>query len=376
VTRLRKQVTLTTRQLNRALLARQLLLKRKRVSVHAAVHATGGLQSQEPRDPFVALWSRISGFKAEHLLEAARNRSLVRGTYLRGTLHTAAAGDYAALRLLLQPVIHREEKIRREYGGGFETEKLECAARALLALGPLSTQQLGEALAPKFPKAPKIALAAWPRTGLPLIAVPTDDRWGYSRPPRFVLADQWLGEPLQEPGTAENLVLRCLSAMGPASASDVRAWSGLGGIKPILERLREQLTVFGDESGRELFDLPGAPRPDAETPAPVRFLPEYDNVFLSHADRGRIIDAVHGHHFTHAKNGRRLRSVLVDGFVRAGWAVSRTAGRATMQVWAFEKLSKSTVAELSGEAEALLRFTEPDATEFSIDLVTPRETRP
>jgi Winged helix DNA-binding domain len=364
---------LTARQLNRALLARQLLLTRKRISVKGAVHATGALQSQEPKDPFVALWSRVSSFKAQHLLEAARHREIVRGTYLRGTLHTVTADDFAAFRPLLQPVVHLEDKIRREYGGGFERKTLESAARSLLAGGPLSARQLGEKLGPRFPDATISALAAWVRTGIMLITVPTDDRWGYPRPPRFVTADQWLGQPMEKVGAADELVLRCLSAIGPASASDVRAWSGLGGMKPVLHRLRPRLMVFRDESARELFDLPGSPRPDGETPAPVRFLPEYDNVFLSHADRGRIMNAAHAHYFTEKGNGRRLRSVLIDGFVRAGWEITRRGDGATMDVTTFEKFSKSTVAEVSEEAMALLRFVEPDATGFSIEVHAARK---
>jgi hypothetical protein len=374
---LRVPVTLTTRQLNRALLARQLLLKRERVSVRAAIHAAGGLQSQEPKDPFVALWSRIRSFKSQQLLAAAKSRAIVRGTFLRATIHTSTADDFAAFRLLLQPVIHRELQIRREFGGGgFEMKKLERAARELLARGPLSVQHLGEALAPKFPRAQRAGLARWIRTGIPLIMVPTGDRWGYSRPPRFAPADQWLDRPLDAGRSAEDLVLRCLSAIGPAGSADIRTWSGFKGIKPILESLRPRLLVFKDESGRELFDLAGAPRPDAETPAPVRFLPEYDNTFLSHADRGRIMHAAHGHHFTQAGNGRRLRTVLVDGYVRAGWTADRRGSRAAIEVRAFEKFSKAVVAELSEEAEALLRFTEPDATEFVVDVVTSRERRP
>jgi Winged helix DNA-binding domain len=373
VKRLRKRATLTTRQLNRALLARQLLLKRKRVSVCEAVHATGALQSQEPKDPFVALWSRISSFKAQKLLEAAHRIEIVRGTYLRGTLHTVTADDYSSFRPLLQSVVHREEKLRREYGGGFEIEKLASGARSLLAGGPLSAQQLGEKLGPRFPGAKEAGLAAWVRTGIPLIAVPTDDRWGYSRPPRFVVADQWLERPLRELGSAGTLVLRCLSAIGPAGSADVRAWSGLGGIKAVLDKLRSQLMVFNDESGRELFDLAGSPRPDGETPAPVRFLPEYDNVFLSHADRGRIMNTAHAHYFTQKGNGRRLRSVLVDGFVRAGWEVTRRGDRAAIDVTTFEKFTKSTVAEVSEEALALLRFIEQDATEFVVDVHAARK---
>ncbi len=271
---MRTRVTLTTRQLNRALLARQLLLKRKRVSVRTAIHAAGGLQSQEPRDPFVALWSRIRSFNARHLLDAARNREIVRGSFLRATIHTTTSDDYAAFRLLLQPVIHRELALRREFGGGFEMKKLGHA--------------------------------------------------------HLVGSERDQADPREAPAAIDGLQGRI---------------------------------------GARLFDLAGAPRPDAETPAPVRFLPEYDNVFLSHADRGRIMHPAHGRHFTQAGNGRRLRTVLIDGFVRAGWTATRRGTRAAIEVRAFERLSKAVVAELSEEAEALLRFTEPDAAEFAVDVV-------
>jgi len=360
--------TLGTRALNRALLARQLLLARKRMSVADAVHAVGGLQSQEPKDPYVALWSRLRGFKAEQLRAVAESRMIVRGTYLRGTIHTLSATDYADFRLLLQPMLDRVLRIEQRFSNGVDTKALERAARALLVRDPLSAQRLGDTLAPAFPKAQKEDLAQWIRTCVPLVMVPTDDRYGYPRPPRFVTADQWLDRPLRaDPSAATQLVLRCLSAIGPATSSDVRTWSGLAGVKPLLEELRPRLVTFNDDSGRELFDLPDAPRPRADTPAPPRFLPEYDNTFLSHADRTRIVLKQHIGRFTEAKNGRRLRALLVDGFVRGAWSITRQRDTATIQVLMFEKFPKATIAELSQEAEALVRFLEPDATQFLID---------
>ena len=250
-------------------------------------------------------------------------------------------------------------------------KELEPAARALLAAGPLTARQMGEVLATKFPNAQKAGLAHWIRTCIPLAMIPTDDRWGYSRPPRFLPADLWLDCPLNAKGSVAKLVLRCLSAIGPASSADVRTWSNLAGIKPVLEDLRPQLLTFRDELGRELFALIDAPRPRADTPAPVRFLPEYDNTFLSHADRGRIVLKEHNHRFTAAKNGRRLRAVLAGGFVRGGWSIARQRDTATILVTMFEKLSKESVVELSEEAEALLRFIEPDASEFVVDVILP-----
>ncbi|MFC3551377.1 winged helix DNA-binding domain-containing protein [Lysobacter cavernae] len=362
--------TLDTRQLNRALLARQGLLKRRRTPVAQAVHALAGLQSQEPKDPFVALWSRLSGFKGEQLRAAAQRHEIVRGSYLRATIHTVSASDYLAFRPLLQPVIDREltSVHRRSISGGFDGAQVEPLARALMAQRPMSAQALGEALLPQFPGANKAGLGHWVRTRVPLAIVPSDDRWGFPRPPRFVPAEQWLQRPLA-PASLAQLLLRGIAAIGPASSADLRAWSALGGIKPVLESLRPQLRVFRDERGRELFDLSDAPRPREDTPAPVRFLPEYDNVFLSHDDRARILLSRHNPHFTQTRNGRRLRAVLVDGFVRAAWSWQRVRDAATIRVQMFETFAKATQHEIGTEAEALLRFLEPDADRHAVELI-------
>jgi len=363
---------LSTRQLNRALLARQLLLKRKRLSVAKAVHAVGGLQSQEPRDPHVALWSRLSAFKSERLQQAAERREVVRGSHLRGTIHTVSTDDYLAFRLLLQPVLDRDLKNWAHLGGGFTMKALEPAARALLARqGPLTAQQIAEALAPRFPQAHKEGLARWVRTCVPLAMVPGDERWGYPRPPRFMPADDWLGQPLQAGASADamqGLVRRCLAAIGPASAADVRGWCGLGSVKAVLEAMRGELMVFADDQGRELFDLPDAPRPRADTPAPPRFLPEYDNSLLSHEDRRRIVPPEHAPHFSMTRNGRRPRALLVDGFARGGWEIVRERDTARLLLRLYEPASRAVRDEIEAEGEALLRFMEPDAARHVIEL--------
>ncbi|MED5622336.1 winged helix DNA-binding domain-containing protein [Ideonella sp. BN130291] len=362
--------TLSTRALNRALLARQLLLQRKRLSVPQAVHALAGLQSQEPRDPHVALWSRLSGFTSLRLHTAAAKREVVRGTLLRGTIHTVSAEDYLAFRRLLQPVLDRELKAHAHLAGGFEMPALEAAARELLARGPLNAQQIGEALGATFPKAGKEGLARWVRTCIPLAMVPGDERWGYSRPPRFLPADDWLGEALSQATPLSALLLRGLAAMGPASAADLRCWCGLGGTAKALEDLRPQLRTFQDEQGRELFDLPQAPRPRADTPAPARLLPEYDNCLLSHEDRTRIVPAEHAARFAMGPNGRRPRAVLVDGFVRAGWQMQVEKGLATLSIEPFERLSADAVQQVEEVADALVRFMEPDADRYAVTWLT------
>lgn len=357
----RTATVLSDLQLNRALLARQWLLRRRRATVRDAVHAVAGLQSQEPKDPYVALWSRIGGFTPRRLREAAEDRRIVRGSYLRCTIHTASAEDFVAFRPLLQPVIDREVAGRRGLMGGFDPARLEAAARELMAAAPLTAQQIGERLLPRFPEAQKAGLAAWVRTRIALAMVPTGDRWGYSRPPRLVPAEDWLGRPLDAGAPLAALLLRGLSAIGPANAADLRTWSGLSGIGPVLESLRPQLRCFRDEAGRELFDLPDAPRPRAATPAPVRFLPEFDNALLSHADRARIVPPAHAARFAMAANGRRERAVLVDGFVRAVWSNASVGDAAAIEVRPLEALSRPLRQEVCAEAERLLRMLEPDA---------------
>ncbi|HEY5803805.1 MAG TPA: winged helix DNA-binding domain-containing protein [Lysobacter sp.] len=361
--------TLSNRALNRALLARQGLLRRQRLNVAELVHRVGGLQSQEPKDPHVALWSRISGFRSEQLQAAAERRQIVRGSYLRSTIHTVASADFLAFRPLLQQVIDRELETAhwRAISGGFDPARVETLARELMAQRPMSAQELGSALLPHFPDAQKAGLGHWVRTRVPLAITPSDHRWGYPRPPRFVPVEQWLQQALA-PADLSALLLHGIAAIGPASSADLRSWSALRGIKPVLESLRPQLRVFRDEDGRELFDLDDAPRPRAETPAPVRFLPEYDNVFLSHDDRSRIIRAEHNPHFTQTANGRRLRAVLVDGFVGAGWSHACDKGRASIHVRLFEQSDAGTRAEIEAEALALLHFLEPDADHHAVEL--------
>ncbi|MDN5782284.1 MAG: winged helix DNA-binding domain-containing protein [Luteimonas sp.] len=363
---------LDTLRLNRALLARQWLLARKRKPVRAAVRALGGLQSQEPRDPHVALWSRIAGFRGELLHEAATRREIVRGSYLRCTLHTVDADDFVDFRALLQPAIERIPANQRALVGGFDGPALEAQARALLSCGPLTAQQVAAQLLPRFPDAQKAGIAYWVRSRLVLAIVPGDDaRWGYARPPRFVPARQWLGRAPRQDTPLAALLLRGLAAIGPASAADLRTWSGLAGIGPALASLRPQLRGFRDEAGRALFDLPDAPRPRSDTPAPVRLLPEYDNALLSHADRARIQPPRHARHFV-AANGRRPGAVLVDGFVRGCWRNASERDAAAIEVRLFEKMASAATDDVAAEAEALLRMLEPGAATHVVRIVPVR----
>jgi hypothetical protein len=358
--------TLTGRQLNRATLARQLLLEREPIGPVEAISRLCGLQAQEPAPPFIGLWARLAGFEREHLLAALRDREVVRATLMRATLHLLGAEDYAALRPVLQPVMERAVRALGERAQGLEPERVLPAARALLLERPLGFNELRRLLQEQFPGVNDRALGYTVRTHVSLVMVPTDARWGFPSVAEFTLADTWLGGPLPEDGAPEQLVRRYLAAFGPASAADAQTWSGLQGLAPVLEAMRPELLVFKGESGRrELFDLPEAPRPDADIPAPARFLPEFDNLVLAHADRTRLLADEHRAALV-TKNLRVRAAFLWDGMVARTWEIQRKRAQATLVMTPFRSLPARAAKALSVEAEALLRFAADDATSFAV----------
>jgi hypothetical protein len=348
---------LSLRQLNRATLARQLLLERADVSVVEAVERLAGMQAQEPRPPFVGLWTRLRGFARADLAEALRDRQVVRATLMRGTLHLMSARDYAALRSALQPMLTASMKLLGDRGTGLDLDQVLPAARQLLAERPRTFDETRAALVELFRGVNDRALGYATRVSLPLVMVPTDDRWAFPSNSSFALAEQWLGAPIAENTAPEQLVLRYLAAFGPASVADAQEWSGVGGLKPVFESLRPKLLTFRDERKRELFDLPDAPRPDPDVPAPPRFLPEFDNLVLAHSVRTRILADEHRGRVV-TKNLRVHATLLVDGFVRGTWRIERKRATATLQLDPFEPLSPTDTAALEAEGEALVRFVE------------------
>jgi hypothetical protein len=358
--------TLTARQLNRATLARQLLLEREAIGVVPAVERLAGLQAQEPKPPFIGLWSRLEGFRQEDLVAALEARSIVRASLMRATLHLLAADDYASFRPALQPVMERALKALGDRAAGLDLATVLPAARALLRERPRGFNELRGLLQEQFPDVDERALGYAVRMHLPLVMVPSDGRWAFPSVADFTLAETWLGRPLAETGPVEQLVLRYLAAFGPASAADAQTWSGLQGLAPVFAALRPQLRVFRSETGRrELFDLPDAPRPAEDVPAPARFLPEFDNLVLAHADRTRLLAEEHRGRIV-TKNLRVRATFLWDGMVAGTWEVTRTRGVATLTATPFHALPARAVKALTADAEALLRFSDDDAEEFAV----------
>ncbi|MFF5261584.1 winged helix DNA-binding domain-containing protein [Actinomadura viridis] len=357
--------TLTLRALNRATLARQMLLARADASVPETVERLCGLQAQEPRPPFLGLWTRIAGFRREDLHTALHERVLVRATMMRGTLHLMTAGDYLAFRTPMQPVLDAGLKVLGPRAAGLDRERVLPVARGLLEESPRTFSEMRSLLQAEFPDVNERALGFAVRMSMPLVMVPTEDRWGFPRTAAFTLADTWLGGSPSEVSALEQLAVRYLAAFGPASAADAQSWSGLRSLAEVLDRLRPRLRVFADDRGRELFDLPDAPRPAEDAPAPVRFLPEFDNLVLAHSDRRRVISDEHRPGLT-TKNLRVRATFLVDGFAAGTWETERGRKTASLRLRPFAPLPRGVIEELTAEAEALLAFTEPDAADRQV----------
>ncbi|WP_018657024.1 winged helix DNA-binding domain-containing protein [Actinomadura flavalba] len=359
---------LTPRLLNRATLARQGLLTRERVPAAEAVARFGGLQAQEPKPPFVGLWSRLDGFVPGDLHTALHAFTVVRSTMMRGTLHLVTASDHLAWRPLLQPVLDAGLRALGTRAEGLDLDAVLPVARDVFR-EPRTFTEARALLAAEFPAAHERALGFAARMCVPLVMVPEDGRWGYPRVARFTLAERHVAAD-GPGGSLDALVLRYLEAFGPASVRDAQAWSGLGGLGPVFDGLRGSLVTLRGPGGRELFDLPDAPRPAADVPAPVRLLPDFDGLVLAHDDRTRVIAAEHRPSLT-TRNLRVRATFLVDGFVAGTWEAARKGRVASVRLRPFAPLGAGTRKELVNEAAALLRFTDPDAGDHRVEVDAP-----
>jgi hypothetical protein len=346
------------RELNRALLQRQLLLRRRvDIPVREAVEHLLGLQAQAPMPPYYGLWSRLEGFDPHELGRMLTEREAVRLTLMRGTVHLVTVRDALLLRPLVQLVIERGHNgtFGRRMGGA-DLGKLAAAVRELLVDGPLTARELGKRLVERGIGDDVEAIASASRVYVSLVQVPPRGVWGAGGHARYATVESWTGYELETQPSIDRVVLRYLGAFGPASVMDVQKWSGLTKLKAVLERLRPQLLTFRDEHGRELFDLPDAPRPGPDVAAPVRFLGEYDNVLLGHADRRRIIpeDFPWG---AMLADGRFVSNLLVDGMLRATWWIEREGkGRARLAIRPFREFASAEREEVTAEAERMLDF--------------------
>jgi len=319
-----------------------------------AIEHLVALQAQEPRDPYVALWTRLHGFDAGLLSRHLERRKVARMTLLRGTLHLATADDALAIRPMVQGAIEAtffgSSPLRRAIDA-VDVDELVSFIRARLEEDPRTRAQLVRAIADRWPEVDADALG-YAMYLIPTAQVTPRGLWGRTGPSAFTTLERWLGRRPGPDRPPDELLLRYLRAFGPATPADAQSWSGLRGMRAVFERLRPQLRVFRDEAGRELFDAPRAPIADPEVPAPVRFLPEYDNVVLGHKDRSRI-----------AGPGTAIWTevgwglVLVDGFTAARWKVPR--GSDVLEVEPFRRLTVAERHAVETEGRDLARFVVP-----------------
>ncbi|GAB3827649.1 winged helix DNA-binding domain-containing protein [Kribbella italica] len=365
---------LDRRALNRATLARQLLLARHQIPALDAVHALAGLNAQTSKDPYVGLWARLTDFAPDDLADLLHSKQVVRACLMRCTQHLVTAADYQVVQPALAPMLARVQ--RSTFGKrtqGVDLEELVGLGTAALTGVTLTRPQLGRKLKERWPDHEGSALGWTFQYLAPVVHPPPDGLWGRKGGVTpFALAEDWLETTLDEPDVGR-LILLYLAAFGPATQRDLHAWSGLSRLGDVVDGLRPQLVTFTNEAGIELFDLPDAPRPGPETPVPVRLLPEFDNLMVGYRDRSRVMTK---------EQQRRVcdgdliaATLLVDGFVRGIWKLELTDDTATLMIELLDDNGGGDVVLTSAERKAveaegldLLRFVTPEL-EHRVQLV-------
>jgi winged helix DNA-binding protein len=339
------------------------MLRRHDLPAAAAIEHLVGLQGQAPDAPYVALWSRLEEFEPTELAKALLEKRTVRMPVMRGTVHLVTARDSIALRALSQPVLERgfASSVWARRLGGVDLDELIAAGRALLA-EPLTRSELGRRLVERWPAHEPLALAYAVTSLVPAVQGPPRGIWGKRGQATWIAHEVWLGRDTAAEPEPEAIALRYLGAFGPASVADFASWSGLTGARELLGRLRPELRTFRDENGRELFDVEDGPLPDPGTPAPPRFLPEFDNILLSHADRTRVIEGTRKPPIPPG-NGGTQGTVLIDGFMRASWKLAPGGG---LRVAPYTPLARRAATEVAEEGERLLGFLSPDESGGSV----------
>jgi Winged helix DNA-binding domain len=343
---------LTERELNRALLARQMLLERRRTSIPKVVERMGGLQAQYAPSMYIGLWTRMEGFERDALTRALERRSVIQATLLRATIHLVSKADFWPFAVAVREA-RREHWSSTPWRKEVSVADLKAAARGLhkrFGGREFERKELDEALAGRKPR-----VSVW-RNGvslwLDLVRVPPSGTWERRRADRYAFAEDWLGpEDATESEGIALLVRRYLGGFGPSTIAEIADWAGL---KParVEEALPGRLRRFRAEDGSELIDLPRAPLPDPDTPAPVRFLPVWDATLLAHARRAQILSEEHRNKVFNPKTPQSVATFLVDGQVGGTWRFEKSR----ILTEPFGRLDAATRRELGQEAERLAEF--------------------
>lgn len=356
----------TLRVLNRALLARQMLLTREKLAVAPAVERLLALQAQQARPPYIALWSRVQGFRRDDLTRAIVDRDVVRATSLRGTIHITTATDFLRFRSTLQPGLDKGlASILKDRLKGADLDAVLAAGRAFFET-PQTFDGLRDHFEKTFPKHDIRALAYCTRLRMPTVQVPDDSAWGFPGQADFIAAERWLKKKPAAKTDAAALVRRYLAAYGPASIAEAQTWLGVPDLKAVFAGLATSLVIVPGLKKNDLYDLPDAPRPAESTAAPVRFLPDYDSAIVARAD-ARIVPTEHRSKvFLSAL--RVAPVVLIDGFAAATWKIDRRKDTATLAIEPFTKIASTFKTEMEKEGSELLKFVEPDANNRQIKI--------
>jgi hypothetical protein len=356
--------SISIRALNRATLARQMLLERSDSSALAAIDHLGGLQAQAPNPPYFGLWSRLADFRTSDLADLIERRDVVRIAAMRSTVHLLSATDALEFRALLQPSLERGLRAspfgKELAAAGVDIAEMAQAGRVLMDEAPRTGSELATLLASRWPSLRPLAIQNALRTHLALVQVPPRGLWGRSGQPTLTTVEAWLGRPLAPQPSLDRMVLRHIAAFGPSSTADVQAWCGLTRLGEVIDRLAPKLIEFRCPSGAIVWDLPEAPRPEEDTPAPVRLIAEFDNITLSYADRTRVLSD-DDRRRAYTANGIVPGMILVDGSMAGTWKLRQTKTHAELQIIAFRKLPTRVRTEVTAEAASMLAFAAPDA---------------
>lgn len=356
---------LDLRTLNRTLLQRQHLLEPSDMSALAMIEHLVGLQAQAPNPPYLGLWSRLREFRHDDLAQLLTDRRAVRIVVMRGTVHVVSADDCLRLRPKLQSVLERmyATSFRAEIGE-LDGAEVAVAARKLVEDGVENPAELGALLAERWPDHQPSVLATMARVWVPMVQLPPRAIWGRGGQPRYATAEAWLGRtPVDYP--VESIIERYLGAFGPASVADVQAWSGLTKLREVTDTMGDRLRAYRTEDGRELLDVADGVIADPDTPVSPRFVAEFDNLFLSHADRRRIVSDEH----------RRVlmtpntvpAAVLIDGFIRGTWHLKRSGKKATLTITPLVRWPKRTTSSVEGAARGMLAFYADQADTHEVE---------
>ena len=353
---------ISTAQLNRTLLDRQGLLERSVTPVPVMIERLAGLQAQVPSNPYVALFSRIENFDPAELSRLVETKEAIRIPVMRATIHLLTARQARYVVPLAAPVLAGTFRSQfRKHLGGAGQDEIAAAGRELLERGPMTRAEVGKALLERWPDLTFDLLGQTVAHLLPLMQVPPRGEWGASHRATLGLVEREAGIELEaDPGT-ERLVLDYLAAFGPATSADLRNWSRLTGLKAVIDRMRPDLRVYENEEGRELLDHPQGELTDPGVPAPVRFLPEYDNVLLGHQDRSRVLAGLGPS--VPGPTGRWIGTLMADGHFRGYWKLEEDEDPVRLTIFGLREINSDSASlkrEILTEAERLVDFIRPD----------------